>query len=324
MALRASIVVPTYRRPHLLERCLAALAAQDMAPTSYEIIVADDGDEAATRQAVQQMVARLGPHPALRYVPVRGRHGPAAARNRGWRAARGDIVAFTDDDCLPATDWLRRGLRAFRPKTAAVWGQIVVPLPAQPTDYERDAARLQSAGFVTANCFCRRRVLRQIGGLDENFTAAWREDSDLYFTLLERGFEVTRASRAVVVHPIRPARWGASLWQQRKILFDALLYKKHPVLYRRRIQATPPWRYYATLAALLTAGGGALAGSRYVAVGAAAVWLGLTAQFCWRRLRHCTWHPRHVVEMVVTSALIPPLAVFWRLAGAFRFRVGFL
>ena len=324
MAPRVSVVVPTYRRPHLLDRCLTALCTQDLGVDQYEIVVADDGDDARTRRLVARRAHDTGGRPAIRYVAVTERHGPAAARNAGWNAARAEIIAFTDDDCVPSADWLRSGLAALTPRTAAVWGRIVVPLPPEPTDYERDAAGLQSAGFVSANCLCRRFALVDIGGLDENFTAAWREDSDLYFTLLEGGYNVAAAPQAVVVHPVRPAPWGASLRQQRKILFDALLYKKHRALYRRCIRKGPPWRYYAILVSLLAFAAGIATHLPSLALTAGLLWLALTLQFFGTRLRDTSRRPLHVIEMALTSALIPPIAVFWRLVGALRFRVAFL
>lgn len=324
MALRVSIVVPTYRRPHLLDRCLTALCAQDLGADAYEIVVADDGNDARTRQLVAARAHASGDRPTIRYVAVTERHGPAAARNAGSWAARAEVIAFTDDDCVPEPDWLRSGLAALDTHTTAVWGRIVVPLPPDPTDYERDAAGLQSAGFVTANCFCRRAALIDIGGLDEAFTAAWREDSDLYFTLLEHGYAVAAAPQAVVVHPVRPAGWGASLRQQRKILFDALLYKKHRALYRRCIRAAPPWRYYAILTSLALLVIALSTARPWLGAGAGLIWFVLTLQFVRARLRDTSRRPSHVVEMALTSALIPPLAVFWRLVGAARFRVVFL
>lgn len=336
---RVSAVVPTYRRPALLDRCLAALVAQDLDPAAYEIVVADNAADPATRRQVACWAERAAP--AVRYLAAAVPRGPAAARNAGWRAARGEIIAFTDDDCVPAPGWLRAGLAALdcpgerarptagpapggRAPLAGVWGRTVVPLPPVPTDYERDVAGLEVGEAVTANCFYRRAALAAAGGFDERFAAAWREDSDLFFTLLERGWRVEPAPDAVVVHPVRPAGWGVSLRQQRKSLYNALLYKKHPALYRARIQPAPPWRYYAAVGALLAALAGALRGDRRLAGAAAACWLGLTARFCAHRLRGASRAPRHVAEMVVTSALIPPLAVFWRLRGALRFRVRFL
>jgi cellulose synthase/poly-beta-1,6-N-acetylglucosamine synthase-like glycosyltransferase len=254
----------------------------------------------------------------------RARRGPAAARNDGWREARAPIVAFTDDDTEPAPDWLENGLAAFRGPVDAVSGRIVMPVPGTPSDYERDARGLERGEFVTANCFCRKEILEEIGGFDEHFRLAWREDSDLQFRLMQAGGRIVHEPRAVVVHPVRPAPWGVSLRQQRKVMFDALLYKKHRKLYRERIRATPRWDYYAIVSALAGASVAASLGAHALAFVLAVVWLGFTATFCVQRLHGTSHAPLHVLEVVVTSAAIPPLAVFWRLVGAVKFRVAFI
>ena len=288
MALLVSVVVPTCGRPDLLQRALAALEGQTLARERYEVIVADDT--------------------ALR-------SGPAAARNRGWRRARAPIVAFTDDDTVPDPAWLEEGVAAIRRGADAVVGRTLMPLPDPPTDYERNESGLERAEFITANCFVRRHVLERLGGFDESFRMPWREDSDLHFRLLDGGFRIAKSERAVVVHPVRPAPWGMSLRQQKKVLFDALLFRKHPRRYRERIRATPRWDYYLSVLCLLAAPFSWLA---FV------VWLGLTARFVARRLRGTSKAPRHVAEMLVTSILIPPVAVFWRAVGAWKYRVAFV
>ncbi|MBA2287017.1 MAG: glycosyltransferase [Ktedonobacteraceae bacterium] len=325
MKISVSVVVPTFKRPDLLNRCLEALTAQRFDPTAYEILIVDDAACDDTQCLVERWsgcVQERG-H-TLRYIPVLGAHGPAAARNTGWQAAQGECIAFTDDDCIPTPDWLTAGVAALVEGVAGLSGRIVVPLDHTPTDYERNAAHLEQAEFVTANCFYRRAALAEVGGFDERFTAAWREDSDLFFTLLERKAKCKHAPEAVVYHPVRPAPWGISLRQQRKSMFNALLYKKHSALYRQRIQAAPPWRYYAIISALLLALAGALSGLWPLALTAFCGWLLLTAHFCLQRLRATSHAPHHVAEMIMTSLLIPPLAVYWRLFGAFKFRVLFL
>ncbi|MFB3818866.1 MAG: glycosyltransferase family 2 protein, partial [Candidatus Methylomirabilales bacterium] len=317
-----SVVVPTCRRPALLRRCLTLLLAQEFDRRRYEILVADDGRDAATERLVRELQARWAA-PALRYLPVTAGRGPAAARNLGWRVAQGEIIAFTDDDCMPALDWLERGLAALEADAAGVAGRILMPLPKCPTDYEANATGLAEAEFVTANCFCRRSVLEAVGGFDVRFRRAWREDSDFFFTLLTRGERVVAAPRAVVVHPVRPAPWGVSLKQQRNALFESLLYKKHPALYWRMARTQRPWRYYAIVAGGLVAVAGLLSGRPAPALAGGLLWLTLTVRFCLRRLRGTSRRPGHVLEMALTSVLIPPLAIAWRLAGAVRHRVLF-
>lgn len=321
-AVRVSVVVPTFRRPALLARCLAALLAQRLAPDAFEILVVDDGRDAETRRIALQAAATSPVR--VRYLEAGPAGGPAAARNVGWRAASADIIAFTDDDCIPSRSWLQAGLDAILAGVDGACGQVIVPIPEHPTDYQRDTAGLERAEFVTANCFYRRRALAAVGGFDPRFRLAWREDSDVFFGLMERGLPLAYAPAAMVVHPVRRAQWGISLKQQRKSLFNALLYQKHPELYRQRIQARPPLRYYAILLALAAALGATLAGLPALALGALAMWLALTVAFCVERLHNTSHAPGHVVEMLVTSLLIPALAVFWRLVGAARFRVPFL
>lgn len=321
MNVRVSVVIPTYRRAALLQRCLTALLGQRYDPVAYEIIVVDDGAEAQTRDVVEAMASRTPV--AVRYIAVTGRHGPAAARNRGWETARGEIIAFTDDDTVPAPDWLAAGVTALHDNVVGVWGRIVVPLVGVPTDYEREIANLERAECATANCFYRRKALEAIGGFDERFTSAWREDSDVFFSLLEVNGLVVHAPQAIVAHPVRPAPWGVSLKTQRKTLFNALLYKKHPTLYRQRIQRVP-WRYYAIVGLLVGVIVAGVVDMPLLAIGALAGWLLLTARFCVERLRGTRRTASHIAEMIVTSVLIPPLSIYWRLRGAVKYRVLFI
>jgi GT2 family glycosyltransferase len=319
-----SVVVPTCGRVDLLDRCLEALLRQTLDGRRFELIVVDDNPRHATRQLVAMWRASAGERgPAVVYLPNHGASGPAAARNVGWRSARAPIIAFTDDDTVPEPGWLANGLHAFDGKVDAVAGRIQMPLPGTPTDYQRDARRLESAEFVTANCFCRKSILQAVDGFDERFSFAWREDSDLYFRLLKIHARIARAPNALVIHPVRPAPWGASLLHVNRMAFDALLYKKHPQLYRQKIGAAPRWDYCAIVAALALALVGLAAGSPVLALAGFAAWAVMTALLCRKRLDGTSRSPSHIAEMVITSALVPPLAVFWRVAGAIRFRVRF-
>ncbi|CAH2796071.1 MAG: hypothetical protein CBHOC_3224 [uncultured Caballeronia sp.] len=320
-----SVIVPTYRRPAMLKRCVCALAAQAYDAARYEIIVCDDGPDDATRACVQRLTQAHAEHgPRIRYVPVTATQGPAGARNAGWRASLARRIAFTDDDTIPDPQWLANGMRALDAGADAVSGRIVVPLGPRPTDYELDAAGLAHAEFATANTFVMRAALERTGGFDARFTSAWREDSDLQFALLKAGLVIARAEDAKVLHSVRPARWGVSISQQKKSQFDALLFKKHPVLFRARIRRRPPLLYYAMLIAILTTIVSLATGALRLAAVAAFAWTAMTIWFTTRRLKTTARTPSHIAEMLCTSATIPYLSIYWRIRGAFRFRVFFL
>jgi glycosyltransferase involved in cell wall biosynthesis len=318
--------VPTYQRPKLLERCLKGLLTQKFPPAEFEIIIVDDAASDATKKQVENWArqAQETGH-TIHYVPVTGsRHGPAVARNCGWRSTQAEIIAFTDDDCIPEMHWLQMGAKAFTDDIAAISGRIVVPLPPVPTDYEYSAAQIQHSEFATANCFYRRSILEQVGGFDERFTIPSCEDSDLFFTLQREHFICIFAPEAVVMHPVRAAGWGISLRLQRKNMFNALLHKKHPDLYRKHIQAAPLWDYYGIVGCLLLILLGFSVQISWLAIIALLAWLYMTGRICIQRLRKTSRAPGHILEVAITSALLPPLAIFWRLWGAIRFRVFFL
>jgi hypothetical protein len=314
-----SVVIPTDARPALLRRCVEALLAQRCDPSRYEVIVVDDANDPATPAVVGELAAAHA-LPAVRYVAMARRGGPGAARNAGWRIAAGALIAFTDDDCVPSPWWLQALLGAFTDAVDGVQGRIVMPPPPVPTDDAHTTAGLARTEFPTANCAYRREALAHVGGFDERFTRAWREDADVYFRLLEAGRPLVVAPGAVVAHPIRPAPWGVSLRQARNNFFEPLLAAKHPRRYRERVHTAVPG--YAVITALLAlALVCAAMGASTTAVLTGGAWLLLTSRFCARRLRGTSRAPAHVADMIVTSALLPPVSLFWRGLGVLRWGV---
>ena len=322
MSMAVSVVIPTFKRTALLKRCLQAVLTQTLDPSVYEIIVVDDAASAETRRMVEELVAEAA-LPPVRYLANEVRRGPATARNRGWREAAGEIIAFTDDDCIPESDWLVRGLEAFLPGTAGVSGRIEVPLGRRPTDYELNTSFLEHAEFATANCFYRRASLAAVNGFDERFTRAWREDADLFFTMLSRNELLLPAPEAVVVHPVRAGTWGVSIREQSKSLFNALLFKKHPGLYRQKIRNTVLGHYYVIVISAFMFLLSLRPEFPPVAPVAFLIWAASTISLFLKRLKGTSHSPSHVLEMALTSLAIPFLSLFWRFAGAVRFKVFF-
>ncbi len=316
-----SVVIPTLDRLDSLERCIAALMAQDFEGKRFEIIVADAGEGSAVRQRVGRWAMLTRGAPLIRYATATGACGPAGARNLGWRAAKAGVIAFTNDESVPRRNWLSEGWKAMSTGASAAAGVVEGNAEGAANEVELDAQRGGEPGITAASCFVQRQALRALRGFDERFTA-WDDARDLQFTLSEVSGEIVAAPAAIVERPERRGGWDATLHQYRKILFDALLFKKHPRLYRERVRSSAPWSYYAIVAALAAIGAGAVAQLPALAWAGLLLWAALTALLVTRRMG-AAGHAG-LTEVVATSVAIPPIAIFWRLAGALRFRVFFL
>jgi glycosyltransferase involved in cell wall biosynthesis len=197
--MRASIVVPTKDRPEKLRKCLAALGRE------HEVVVVDDGS------AERKLVASIARAGGAELVRLEGR-GPAAARNAGARAAGGEVVCFTDDDCEPQPSWveaLAAPIRAGEAESAA--GRTVVAADASAADraWQAIADHLQrsaadpgspSPGFApTCNLACSRVLLEQLP-FDESFPLAAGEDRDWGARAAAIGAAPVYVPAAVVTH----------------------------------------------------------------------------------------------------------------------------
>jgi glycosyltransferase involved in cell wall biosynthesis len=319
-----SVVIPTYQRAELLSRCLNALLQQQFNKKQYEIIVVSDGPDAETKKIFDTLTGY--DQPEVRYMSLPQKKGPAAARNYGWLNARGRIIAFTDDDCVPDAYWLDEIVKHCNNEdSVAITGKVIVPLSKRPTDHELNTANLQTADFITANCACTKSALVKAGGFDEQFSMAWREDSDLEFKLIDQQIPIKRIDSAIVTHPVRSSPWGVSIKEQKKTMYDALLYKKHPHLFRIKVRrVTSPMLYYLIIASFLLMLSGIIIKQRSLADIGLVGWLGFTTFFIIKRLYTTKLSLNHIAEMVITSFIIPFISVFWQWYGAVKYRVLFI
>jgi histidinol-phosphate phosphatase family protein len=234
---------------------------------------------------------------------------PAAARNAGWRAVDAEWVVFLDDDVVPAPEWRAALDRDLRPGLDGSQGRIVVPVPGRPTDWERNVAGLQDARWATADMAYRRDALAAVGGFDERFPRAYREDADIALRLLAAGFRLERGSRHVA-HPVGPAGPAISLRKQAGNADDVLMRALHGRDWRERA-GVPPGRRPRHLA-IAAAGLAALITRRR---SAAALWAAGTAELAWARIAPGPRTPREVFTMAWTSAAMPFAASAWWLRG---------
>jgi histidinol-phosphate phosphatase family protein len=317
MDLEYAVVVPTIGRPSL-EVLLASLARQEHPPR--EVVVADD------RRGVDGPLD-VSAYPGARVVRSGGR-GPAAARNAVWRATKAPWVVTLDDDVVLPDGWssaLAADLAGVGEggDAGAVAGRIVVPLPTdrRPTDWERSTAGLQRARWATADMAFARGALEVVGGFDERFPRAYREDADLAARLRAAGLRLIQGGRHVV-HPVRPADRWVSVRVQRGNADDALMRAVHGPDWRRGTECGPGRlpQHVATVVAGLVVGGALVARRPRTAAGAGAAWVALTAEFAWRRIAPGPRTPDEILTMLATSVAIPPAAVAWRLLGTWRHR----
>lgn len=205
--LPASVVVPTYNHADRLTTCLDALLRQDFPATDYEVVIVDDGSGDHTAEVVAGY-ARSDTR--VRYLR-QPNQGPAAARNLGARHARGALVLFTDDDCVPEPDWIREMQRPFLedPLVMAVKGvyrtrqESLVARFAQiefETRYRR-LARQPYIDFVdTYSAAFRRDLFLDLEGFDVSFPEANNEDVEFSYRMAARGCRMVFNPRAVVYH----------------------------------------------------------------------------------------------------------------------------
>ena len=167
------VVIPTFRRPEALTRCLKSLSKQTIAPKSIEVVDDSETD-----------------------------YGPGISRNKGWRKGSSDIVAFLDDDCVAPSNWIETILKLFENNddiggiegamtTEDEEGNIIPYNPPNRFKWDR---------FKTANLIIKRKALEKVNGFDERYYLH-REDTDLAWKVIDAGFPIVWSSECIMHHP---------------------------------------------------------------------------------------------------------------------------
>ena len=224
-----SIIVPVYNGEETIKECLEALLDQSVARNEYEIIVVNDGSCDGTEELVRGYDVTLLPQPNL---------GPAAARNRGAREARGEILLFTDADCAPTYTWIEEMIRPLQnSEIVGVKGVYrtrqrgLLPRFVQ-LEYESKydkMAKDRYIDFIDAySAGYRRAIFEENGGFDPVFPVPSAEDVEFSFRLARKGYTMVFAPQAVVHH-----HHDVSIWEylRRKFRYGywrVLVYTRYP------------------------------------------------------------------------------------------------
>jgi len=227
---KVSIIVPTYGRPAGLKILLNTLEEQTF--KDFEVVVIVDGDKEAFELLSHLKDETLYPI-KLKFIPNSGCN---IARNKGIEIAEGEVLAFTDDDCIPDNDWLENGIKYFeKPEIVGVEGLIYSERKGGPT--HRTPQILERTGPVlgrTANMFYRKNILEGVGGFDERFMImisrgkiGYRGDTDLAWRVEKYG-DIPFAKDARVFHPVDKTTLIKELKNSKSFILTSELLKKHP------------------------------------------------------------------------------------------------
>ena len=264
-----SVIIPTYERPAQLVKCLSALARLDYPPERFEVIVVDDGSAGGVPESLLDEFRDQADVKLFAQTNA----GPAAARNFGATRARGEFLAFTDDDCQPASGWLRALASRFaQTPDRIIGGRTLNALPANPYSetsqmiievvYAHFNADHDAAQFFASNNFAvPAELFRALGGFDESFRTS--EDREVCDRWAARGRRLSYAPEAVI-HHAHDLTLG-TLWRQHfgygrgawrfhcaRARRGCGRFKPDPVFYLKLLRASTS-RARKTPAALMTA-----------------------------------------------------------------------
>lgn len=216
---KISVVVPVYNYAKHLKKTLESIRNQSF--KNFELIVVDDGSTDGSAKVAKIFADRV--------IINKKNSGPAVSRNKGIKAAKADIIAFTDSDCIAAKDWLKNILMGFNNKADAVMGNTKVPkstflgdsisalgFPGGANAGFENMWHVSKEGFTShitsCNFAARKDVFRQHGMFDESFPLAGGEDPELSYRWSRKGVRIRYCQNAVVYHEPRTSLISFARW----------------------------------------------------------------------------------------------------------------
>lgn len=202
-----SIIIPTYNRPERLTSCLESLTKLNYPRDRFEVVVVDDGSKTSLESVAAPFYSKF----ELKLLKQRN-SGPATARNTGAKQAKGQFLAFTDDDCMPSPDWLKNlAARFVEAPDCLIGGRTINALPDNLYStasqelidylYEYFNTKPQGACFFASNNIAlpTQRFL-DIGGFDTSFPLAAAEDREFCDRWLHKGHQMFYAPEVQIYH----------------------------------------------------------------------------------------------------------------------------
>lgn len=202
-----SVIIPVFNNPEGLKSCLEALENQTYPKSFYEVIAVDNGSDESIKEVVNQF--------SQAFAAYESQLGSYFARNKGLSLAKGNVLAFTDSDCIPAPDWIEKGVAHLlrTPNCGLVAGKIELFFknPAQPTAVEYyDSTKMgfpqhkfveESRYGATANLFTFRSVIDKVGSFDKTLKSSG--DREWGQRVFSANYKQIYADDVCVAHPAR-------------------------------------------------------------------------------------------------------------------------
>jgi glycosyltransferase involved in cell wall biosynthesis len=230
--MKISIVIPAYNAGKTIVQAVAQSVAQAKGPMEVEVIVVDDGSNDDTAKIAESAGATV-----IRQENA----GPAAARNRGWKSGTGQVICFTDADCVPSAGWIENLLDGFgNREIGAVAGSYEIANSSSWLAYWVHQGIMERhkrmppcvQAFGSYNVSIPRYVLEATGGFDPGYRQASGEDNDLSYRIIKNGWRIAFRPKAKVAHYHPERVWQYLLEQYRHGFWRAKLYKEHPDMVR--------------------------------------------------------------------------------------------
>ncbi|MBF0441479.1 MAG: glycosyltransferase [Oligoflexales bacterium] len=228
--MKISVVVPIYNEEKLLGALVRSLLGQSL--KADEIILVDDGSTDNSKALLHEL---SGQHDTLKYI-FQDNSGPAAARNKGWRKATGDIIIFTDGDCLPERNWIENLVKHFSDeKVGGVGGtyrtlndgKILARFIGCEISYKYRGISGVIDVHGSYNLAIRRKILEEVGGYNEVYKKPSGEDWDLTYRI-SKSHKLVFDRSAVVGH-YHPEKFWPYMKNQARRGFDRVrIYLEHP------------------------------------------------------------------------------------------------
>jgi glycosyltransferase involved in cell wall biosynthesis len=217
--MKVSVVIPAYNAQDTIAQAVSYSLAQAKGPMEVEVVVVDDGSTDDTAEVAESVGARV----------IRQKNlGPASARNKGWESTSGNLICFTDADCIPSPGWLENLLDGFTDLPSswlARWvHQEIMERHKRMPPFIR--------AFGSYNVAIPRHVLQATGGFDPVYRRASGEDNDFSYRIIKKGWRIAFRPQAKVAHYHPEKLWKYLMEQYRHGFWRAKLYRDHPDMVR--------------------------------------------------------------------------------------------